>query len=176
MEAPRKPRYAGVREQLDGLESYIRTFLEHAFIYEINHAFWDVTGTHAPHTNEEIASAITESFDFIIRRWESIRDVRLVLEMYRDIFKDTVLACIDVSRPYHAHEFLGRVLTNMDTLFSRQFRPRIEYVMIPYEHCVEIIQRSWRRCSSDPEHLACRRRLLREFESLNADLERCASI
>lgn len=174
MNAPHKPRYAGVREQLDELEGDIRTFLERAFVSGVNHLFWDATGMHAPHTVEEIASAITESFDFIIRRWESIRDVREALEMARDVFTNTVLLCIDVDRPIdNANEFLYRVFTNMvDTLFSRQYRPRLENVMIPYEHHVEVIQRNWRKCSSDPAHLACRRRLEREFETLSADLER----
>jgi hypothetical protein len=180
MNAPRKPRYAGVREQLDELEADIRTFLERAFIYEVNHAFWDTTGMQSPHTVEEIAAAIEESFDFIIRRWESIRDVRVALETARDVFTNTVLLCIDVSRPHglgRAYEFLERVLTNMvNTLFGRQYRPRIENVMIQHQHHIEVIQRNWRKCSSDPAHLACRRRLEYEFESLSTDLERLHAV
>ena len=166
MDAPRKSRYAGVREQLDELADDIQNFLYRAFFYEVNHTYWFASGKQAPDTKAEVASAINEAFDFVLRRWESITDVRLILTASRDIFKATVLACIDVPRPDDAHTFLHRVHTNMFLLFSCQFYPRIENGMLPYAHSIEVIQRSWRRVNTDPGHLVCRRRLLREFEDL----------
>jgi hypothetical protein len=176
MEAPRKPRYAGVREQLDALEEDIRKYLTRSLFFSVNHAYWYEMDEQAVDTVEEVSNSVVEAFDTIVRVWESIEDVRLALETAREIFKHTVAACIDVARPEDGHDFMVRVLNNMIRLFAQQFRPRIECVMIPYEHCVEIIQRSWRRCSSNPEHLVCRRRLMYEFESLTSDLERCVSI
>ena len=176
MEAPRKPRYAGVREQLDALEDDIRNYLTRSLFFSVNHAYWYEMDEQAVDTVEEISNSVVEAFDTIIRVWESVEDVRLTLETAREVFKHTVAACIDVARPEDGQDFMVRVLANMVRLFTHQFRPRIECVMIPYEHCVEIIQRSWRRCSSDPAHFVCRRRLLRDFDSMANDLERCASL
>jgi hypothetical protein len=35
--------------------------------------------------------------------------------------------------------------------------------IVKNDHCVSVIQRVWRRVISDPNHLVCRRRLLREY-------------
>ena len=166
MDAPRKPRYVGVRAQLDELVDDLRLNLSRALFHEVNHAYWNSTGRQSPDTIYEVRTAIEEAFMFHIRRWCAVPDVMLVLCASRDILKDVIMMALDVPRPPESARFLVRILKNFQVMFVRSWVPRIEQVLIENQHGVEVIQRSWRRCASDPNHPACRRRLLREFEIL----------
>lgn len=171
MDAPRKSRYISVDEQLFELMHDLEVYLCRAFLHEVNHAYWDTVTRQSKDTEYEIRHAITEAFDVIIRRWESIDEVRAILAAARDIFKDGVIMCIDVPRPPDADAFLNRVLENVMIFFGSSWIPRIEFAMLPYQHNIEVIQRNWRRCYYEPNHPACKRRLLREFENMQKDLE-----
>ena len=171
MDAPRKPRYVGVRAQLDELVDDLSDNLSRALFTEMNHAYWNSTGRQSPDTIYEVRTAIEEAFMFQIRRWCAVPDVMLVLCASRDILKDVIVMALDVPRPPQTDRFLVRILENFKVMFVRSWVPLIEFAMLPYQHNIEVIQRSWRRCAADPNHPACRRRLLRDFEILSRDLE-----
>ena len=166
MDAPRKPRYVGVRAQLDELVDDLSDNLSRALFTEMNHAYWNSTGRQSPDTIYEVRTAIEEAFMFHIRRWCAVPDVMLVLCASRDILKDVIMMAIDVPRPPESARFLKRILENFLVMFVRSWVPRIENVLVENQHRIELIQRSWRRCVSDPNHPMCRRRLLREFQDL----------
>ena len=171
MDAPRKPRYVGVRAQLDELVDDLSDNLSRALFTEMNHAYWNSTGRQSPDTIYEVRTAIEEAFMFHIRRWCAVPDGMLVLCASRDTLKDATVMAIDVPRPPQTDRFLVRILENFKVMFVRSWVPLIEFAMLPYQHNIEVIQRSWRRCAADPNHPACRRRLLRDFEILSRDLE-----
>ena len=166
MDAPRKSRYVGVRAQLDELVVDLRLNLSRALFHEVNHAYWNSTGRQSSDTVYEVRTAVEEAFMFHIRRWCAVPDVMLVLCASRDILKDVIMMAIDVPRPPESARFLKRILENFLVMFVRSWVPRIENVLMENQHHIEIIQRTWRRCASDPNHPMCRRRLLREFEIL----------
>jgi hypothetical protein len=163
---PRKSRYVAVSAQLDELADDLSDNLKRALFTETNHAYWNSMGRQSPDTIYEVRTAIEEAFMFHIRRWCGIHDAMLVLCTSRDILKDTIMIALDVPRPPDANRYLARIIENFLIMFVRSWLPRIENVLMENQHRIEIIQRSWRRCASDPNHLACRRRLLREFEIL----------
>ena len=171
MDAPRKSRYVGVRAQLDELVDDLRLNLSRALFHEVNHAYWNSTGRQCPDTVYEVRTAIEEAFMFHIRRWCAIPDVMLVLCASRDILKDVIVMALDVPRPPQGLLYLERILENFQVMFVRSWVPRIENVLTENQHHIEIIQRKWRTCASDPNHPMCRRRLLRDFEILTNDLE-----
>ena len=166
MDAPRKPRYVGVRAQLDELVVDLRLNLSRALFHEVNHAYWNSTGRQSSDTVYEVRTAVEEAFMFHIRRWCAVPDVMLVLCASRDILKDVIVMALDVPRPPESARFLKRILENFLVMFVRSWVPRIENVLTENQHRVEVIQRTWRRCASDPNHPMCRRRLLREFQDL----------
>ena len=171
MDAPRKSRYVGVRAQLDELVDDIRLTLSRALFHEVNHAYWNSTGRQSSDTVYEVRTAVEEAFMFHIRRWCAVPDVMLVLCASRDILKDVIMMALDVPRPAEAYRFLERILENFLFMFIRSWVPRIENVLTENQHHIEIIQRKWRTCASDPNHPMCRRRLLRDYEILSRDLE-----
>lgn len=166
MDAPHKSRHVAVRAQLDEITEDLIENLNRAFSQEVNHTSWQVMGRQSSDTIYEFRMAIEEAFMFHIRRWCAVPDVLLVLCTSRDILKDVIVMALDVPRPPEADRFLDRILENFIVMFVRSWVPRIENVLTVNQHHIEIIQRKWRRCVSDPNHPACRRRLLREFEIL----------
>ena len=155
-----------MRAQLDELVVDLRLNLSRALFHEVNHAYWNSTGRQSSDTVYEVRTAVEEAFMFHIRRWCAVPDVMLVLCASRDILKDVIMMAIDVPRPPESARFLKRILENFLVMFVRSWVPRIENVLTENQHRVEVIQRTWRRCASDPNHPMCRRRLLREFQDL----------
>ena len=171
MDAPRKSRYAGVHEQMAELVDDLGTNLSRALFHEVNHASWHAMGRQSSDTIYEFRMAIEEAFMFHIHRWCAVPDAMLVLCASRDMLKDVIMMALDVPRPPEADRFLERILENFLVMFVRSWVPRIERVLLENQHHIEIIQRKWRTCASDPNHPMCRRRLLRDFEILSRDLE-----
>jgi hypothetical protein len=171
MDAPRKSRHISVEDQLFELKHDLSMYLARAFLHEVNHAYWAAMTRQSKDTEYEIRHAITEAFDVILRRWESIDEVRAILTAARDIFKEGVIMCIDVPRPPDTDEFLIRILENVMIFFESSWIPRIEFAMRPYQHNIEVIQRNWRRCYYEPNHPACKRRLVRQFENMSLEMQ-----
>jgi hypothetical protein len=66
------------------------------------------------------------------------------------------------------HQLL--VYQNVQSVFNRVWYARLRTDMIMVNHNCEVIQRSWRRCITDPDHPACKRRLESYFNDFNSDL------
>jgi len=171
MDAPRKSRYFSVEDQLFELMHDLEVYLCRVLFHEVNHAHWAATTHQSKDTEYEIRNAVTEAFDVILRRWENVSDVRAMLAASRDILKDGVIMCVDVPRPPDADAFLARVLENVMIFFGSSWIPRIDAAMLPYQHNIELIQRNWRRCYYDPNHPACKRRLVRQFEDMRLEIQ-----
>jgi hypothetical protein len=56
------------------------------------------------------------------------------------------------------------VINNAMEVYNRQIYAHLRTEMIMANHNCEVLQRTWRRCITDPSHPACRRRLEYEFE------------
>ena len=55
------------------------------------------------------------------------------------------------------------VINNAMTVYNRVIYAPLRTEMIMANHNAEVLQRTWRRCITDPSHPACRRRLEYEF-------------
>jgi hypothetical protein len=58
---------------------------------------------------------------------------------------------------------IERVVDNAMTVYNRVIYAHLRTEMIMANHNAEVLQRTWRRCITDPSHPACRRRLEYEF-------------
>jgi hypothetical protein len=55
-------------------------------------------------------------------------------------------------------------------VYNRVIYAPLRTEMIMANHNAEVLQRTWRRCITDPSHPACRRRLEYEFDGAIRDL------
>lgn len=58
------------------------------------------------------------------------------------------------------------VIDNAIEVYNRVIYAHLRTEMIMANHNAEVLQRTWRRCITDPSHIACRRRLMYEFEQV----------
>ena len=87
-------------------------------------------------------------------------------ESIAERIKDALEIALDVPHPT-----IHRVVENVIDMFDRRWSWRLEYMMFEYAVAAMKIQKGWRTCYYEPDHLACRRRLLRQFNTLSSDLE-----
>jgi hypothetical protein len=70
---------------------------------------------------------------------------------------------MNVPRPANAEAHIGAVVDNALAVYNRVIYAPLRTEMIMANHNAEVLQRTWRRCITDPSFLACRRRLEYEY-------------
>ena len=167
MDAPIKPRYAYVDDQLNQLEEGIRD----AILAPVNELMWAENGELTAADVTALNQNIVEAFRPLRRAYESSYEVSEVLEASLILIQNC--SWCGMNLPYFTspeeHQLL--VYQNVQAAFNRAFYARLRTEMIMVNHNCEVIQRSWRRCITDPEHPACRRRLEMDFSDFS-DLKR----
>lgn len=168
MDAPIKPRYAYVDDQITHLENGIRE----AILAPMNELMWSENGELTAGDVAALNQGIAEAFRPLRIAYESSREVSEALEASLILIQNC--AWCGMNLPYFTspeeHQLL--VYQNVQSVFNRVWYARLRTEMIMVNHNCEVIQRSWRRCITDPDHPACRRRLEIEFAVFNDDLKR----
>jgi hypothetical protein len=161
-----------VHDQLLEVADDLRLNLFYVFTHEINIEHWRDTGHMDINSLYEVRVAISEAFENIERRWETVSDVFAGLRSCCLHIKEASFVALDLPYPVELYEFLERVISNIDILFTQIWVPRLEKIMTPAHHHIQVIQRNWVKAYTDPKHPVCRRRLLRQFSEMQSDLER----
>lgn len=140
---------------------------------DINRAYWSVMGRLDEKTLAMLDLSIDSAFDTHIRRWQNVESVRTLLERACEILKEAAWIALDVPWPGDptVEHHIAAVRHNLMDFFDIKYFSKIRKAMLDVSPSVLKIQRAWRRCHYDPSHPVCRRRLLREFETLSTDLE-----
>ena len=161
-----------VRDQLWELAHDLRLNLVNVLFRELDLEYWQEHGHMSIDSLYEVRLAISEAFENIERRWETVSDVFAGLRSCSLQLKEASFIALDLPWPADVNEFLERIISNIDILFTQIWVPRLEKLMIPAHHRIQVIQRNWVRAYTDPAHPVCRRRLLRQFNEMQSDLER----
>jgi len=61
---------------------------------------------------------------------------------------------------------MERVLDNIREIYVDVAYTPLRIEMLMMNHHAQVLQRTWRKCITDPNHPACRRRLQHEFDEL----------
>ena len=67
----------------------------------------------------------------------------------------------------HADTHVEQVVDNALTIYNQYIYAPLRTEMIMANHHAQVLQRTWRRCVTDPNHPVCRRRLEYEFREMN---------
>ena len=135
--------------------------------------YWHTMNRLDEKTLAAINLQVDSAFDPYIRQWQNFEPVRSVLERACETLKDAAWVALDVPWPgdQNVEYHVAAVRLNLMALFDKKYWPAINDAMLEATPSVIKVQRAWRRCTTDPSHPACRRRLLREFEAFSTDLE-----
>ena len=113
--------------------------------------------------NEAILRVIDLCFVDIAHRYSAVPQIRAVLEHCRILIQNVVWASMNVPWPADTVLHIERVIDNAMEVYTRVIYAHLRTEMIMVNHYTEVLQRTWRRCITDPNHPACRRRLEYEF-------------
>ena len=164
MYAPRK-LYAAVDVQLDDFELELFNELEFQLIVGTNRTFWDVEDCLSPNCLMGMEDAVDRGFKEMMERYEGT-PVLAILEKARVVIQNAVFAAMHVPFPRDPDRHMERVLDNVREIYVDVAYAPLRTEMVMLNHHAQVLQRSWRKCITDPNHPACRRRLAYEFDQL----------
>lgn len=177
MATPRAPRKStgGVDVQLDEFETDLRAALEIQLIMNTDMDYWHQMNCLSDDDNEAIRRVIDLCFLDLTHRYSPVPSVTAILEHCRILIQNVVWAAMNV--PIHGayghswvSDHIERVIDNTMTVYNRVIYAPLRTEMIMANHNCEVLQRTWRRCITDPSHPACRRRIEFEFNHFNDSL------
>jgi hypothetical protein len=156
--------------QLEEFETDLREALELVLVMNTNMVLWNEMDCLSVEDNERIRRVIDECF-IDMNHWYSVApQVSDVLEHCRILIQNVVWASMNVPWPEVPDLHIERVIDNAMEVYNRVIYAPLRTEMIMANHNVEVLQRTWRRCITDPRHPACRRRLQYEFNAAIRDL------
>ena len=172
MATPRAPRKStgGVDVQLEEFETDLRAALEIQLVMNTNMGFWRETDRLSDEDNEGIRRVIDLCFVDMANRYSTVHVVSELLSYCLILIQNVVWASMNVPWPEVPDLHIERVIDNAMTVYNRQIYAHLRTEMIMANHNAEVLQRTWRRCITDPSHPACRRRLEYEFNDALRDL------
>ena len=166
MATPRAPRKStgGVDVQLEEFETDLRAALEIQLVMNTHMVEWNELDRLSDVDNAATARVIDECFLDLTHRYSAVEAVTGILEHCRILIQNVVWAAMNVPWPEVPDLHIERVVDNAMTVYNRVIYAHLRTEMIMANHNVEVLQRTWRKCITDPSHPACRRRLVYEFE------------
>jgi len=166
---PRAPRKStgGVDVQLDEFETDLRAALEIQLLMNTHMVEWNELDRLSDQDNEAIRRVIDMSFEDMTHRYSPVPSVTAILEHCRILIQNVVWVSMNVPWPEVPDLHIERVLDNTMEVYNRVIYAPLRTEMIMANHNCEVLQRTWRRCITDPSHPACRRRLEYEFNEVS---------
>jgi len=160
--------------QLDEFETDLRGLLE-LLAPAFDRQFWYNNQQLSEADNQLTEQAIDGAFMDLMHRYQNAQDVMNILEHCRILIQNVVWAAMNV--PIHGayghtwvEDHITAVINNAMAVYNRVIYAPLRTEMIMANHNAHVLQRTWRRCITDPSHLACRRRLQYEYEDSVRDL------
>ena len=132
----------------------------------VNQEAWAEVGELLDEDNRLIEEVIDGCFLDMKHRYQTISAVMDLLEHCRILIQNVVWAAMNVPRPGDAQAHIEAVVDNVEAVYNRVIYAPLRTEMIMVNHNAEVLQRTWRRCITDPNHPACRRRLEYEYQDL----------
>lgn len=172
MAVPRAPRKSigGVDVQLDEFETDLRAAMEIQLVMNTHMVEWNELDRLSDQDNEAIRRVIDLCFVDLTHRYSTVPSVTAILEHCRILIQNVVWASMNVPWPEVPDLHIERVIDNAITVYNRNIYAHLRTEMIMANHNCEVLQRTWRRCITDPSHPACRRRIEFEFNHFNDSL------
>lgn len=161
--------------QLEEFEDDLRGLLELQLGHAVDRHFWYDNLQLSDEDNLLTAQAIDGAFLDLKHRYQNVSAVMDLLEHCRILIQNVVWAAMNVPmRGAYGHtwvdDHIEAVINNATAVYNRVIYAPLRTEMIMANHSAEVLQRTWRRCITDPAHSACRRRLDYEFNEAVRDL------
>ncbi len=166
MSAPRAPRKAtgGVDAQLLDFDTDLYNHLTYQLLAKTNMDYWRELDQMSPQNRDEMNRAVDMALLDLTHRYADTPGVLAILEQARILFKNVVWAAMNVPFPNDTQLHIEQVIDNLVEVYNREIYAPLRTEMVMANHHAQVLQRTWRRCITDPNHPACKRRLEYEFK------------
>lgn len=165
--APRKSTGC-VDAQLQDFEDDLYNYMVFQLVVQTNTNYWEELDQISSENRIGMDAAIDTALLDLSARYSDIPAVMVILDQARVLFKNVVWAAMNVPFPVNTQLHIERVCANLMDVYNTVIYAPLRTEMIMTNHNIQVIQRTWRRCITDPSHPACRRRLEYEFAELEA--------
>jgi hypothetical protein len=157
--APHK-RFAAVDVQIADFDEELWRTIEFQLIINTNRTYWHEYDELDEESIRGIDWAIDHGCREMTARYQGTT-VGEILTEFKMVLSMMLRVAMDVPWPANPDLHTERVIANVrnEVAYYNAFRDE----MIRLNHHAHLLQRNWRKAISDPSHLACRRRLNREF-------------
>jgi hypothetical protein len=156
--------------QLEEFETDLRAALEIQLVMNTHMGFWNETDHLSDENNASIRRVIDLCFVDMTHRYSAVPSVTAILEHCRILIQNVVWASMNVPWPEVPDLHIEAVINNTMEVYNRAIYAHLRTEMIMANHNCEVLQRTWRRCITDPSHPACRRRLEYEYHESLRDI------
>ena len=134
---------------------------------EISLLVWDVHARRWQQNNTssmigKIHDTLDGLFQSVLSAWKVFPDVMLYIRSAHLVTEHMVRAGMNVPFPVDFSAHVHAVIHNACDVYTHLFKDLTETTSI-VDAKITCIQRSWRRCISDPQYKVCRRRLEKEY-------------
>jgi hypothetical protein len=154
-----------VDEQLDRLETHMREELKFQLTVHVPRRYWEDLDGLDDGTNENIKATLRDVFAPWIHTYNNTHIVH-ILTQCRDVLGYVIWGAMNVPYPQNPDLHIHSVIDNAYNVYVQMTYATLRTEMIMLNHSVQVIQRVWRRCISDPSYEVCQRRLAEEFKTL----------
>jgi hypothetical protein len=170
MNAPIKPRYTYVDSQLDFLEQFLHhTLLE--CLLDVDRGYWYEVDAISREDEISIENAVALAFAGIRNKYATSARASAMLVDAQILIQNCAWAAMSIPYPNNPVLHARRVTDNALEVFYRQIYANLRTELIMIQHNAEVVQRTWRRCVTNPLHPVCKRRLDREFNDATEGLK-----
>jgi len=156
-----------VDDQLAAFEMRLTAHLQYALFVNINIDYWEELDELDNISVQVIIDIVHDVFEPLLNVYTGTPVVPL-LEGCRLLIEHALFASMNVPFPRDPILHVHRVVQNMLQIFIQTAYAQLRTEMIMVNHNAQVLQRVWREANTNPVRLACRRRLLREFDEAEA--------
>jgi hypothetical protein len=164
--------HPSVDVQLDELSARIKDYIEEQLFERTNYEFWHEMEHIDIETIHGIYTAFDLAFGVMLERYRFAPQVSGVLKGAKILMRSCVNVAMNNFYPHGLgpFEYMDRVIHNTMDAYYENIYNNLRIEMIASNHAAHIVQRSFRKCFTDPSYKMCRRRLTQEFEEYKASV------
>lgn len=163
--APRKPIVC-VDHQLEHFEADLFDNIALGLGVNINVDYWAEIGEINTDVRAVLNEVVRTSVAGLCEQYAAVKPVVDLLDNLVILMVNVIWAGLNVHFPQDPVFHVQRIIGNATEVYMDVIYANLRTEMIMANHNASVMQRTWRRCVSDPGHPVCRRRLEYELEAL----------
>lgn len=162
MNAPRSSRVP-VDIQLDEFDISLQSHLTHQMNQSIDYNLWEELDEIDGDSINNVINVLDIPLAPLRASYTNVKPVTDLLDYCKILLESCLWTGLKTPCPRYPGLYLARLIENLMEVYNHAIYAQLRTEMIMANHNAEVLQRTWRRCITDPTHPACRRRLEREF-------------